>query len=79
MKTWLATDWKDLVHDVLSESSLTDDGHFRPAGIRQIIDEHEKGERNHSHVIWGLVVYFLWKEAFIVPTSLEPRHARFYN
>jgi len=79
MKTWLASDWRDLVHDVLSESSLRADGHFRPAGIRMLIDEHEKGVANHSHVIWGLLVYFLWKQTFVVPTSLEPRPVRTWN
>jgi asparagine synthase (glutamine-hydrolysing) len=65
LKTWLTGEWNDLMHDLLSESALADEGLFNPAAVSRWVREHEEGRINHSHLLWALMVFRLWKRAFL--------------
>ncbi|HEY7460654.1 MAG TPA: asparagine synthase (glutamine-hydrolyzing) [Gemmatimonadota bacterium] len=76
LKTWLTGEWNDLLHDLLSESALTREGLFDPATVGRWVREHEEGRANHSHVLWALMVFQLWKRAFLAPASAVAAPAR---
>jgi asparagine synthase (glutamine-hydrolysing) len=65
LKSWLNEEWNELLHDVLSESALRRDGLFEPATVQRWIQEHESGRANHSHILWGLMVFQLWKRRWL--------------
>jgi asparagine synthase (glutamine-hydrolysing) len=67
LKTWLKNDWRPLMHDLLAEPALREDGVFEPATVARWMTEHESGRANHSHVLWALMVFQLWKRAFLRP------------
>jgi asparagine synthase (glutamine-hydrolysing) len=49
---------------LLSEKALKRDL-FDPAAVRQLIELHVRGERDHSHQLWTLLMLELWFNRFI--------------
>jgi asparagine synthase (glutamine-hydrolysing) len=49
---------------LLAEHSLKR-GLFRPEAVRQLIELHTRGERDHSHQLWTLLMLELWFQRFI--------------
>jgi asparagine synthase (glutamine-hydrolysing) len=79
MKNWLRKDAKlqKWVKEILSESSIVKRGFFRSSVVRQLLEEHLSMRHNHSHRLWGLVVFELWLRAWLDPqvpsaTNQEP-------
>jgi asparagine synthase (glutamine-hydrolysing) len=49
---------------LLSEVSL-DRGLFRPEALKSLVELHTRGERDHSHQLWTLLMLELWFQRFI--------------
>ncbi len=49
---------------ILSERALKR-GYFRPEVIRNMVELHVRGERDHSHQLWTLMMLELWFQRFI--------------
>ncbi|MGH8295048.1 MAG: asparagine synthase (glutamine-hydrolyzing) [Steroidobacteraceae bacterium] len=64
MKQWLAHEWNALMHELLSPHALTVQGLFEPRYVQRLMREHETGAHNHSHLLWALVVFQLWRDRF---------------
>jgi asparagine synthase (glutamine-hydrolysing) len=65
LKSWLNNEWNTLMHDVLSETALKNDGLFNPKTIDKIIQEHETHQANHSHILWSLMIFKLWQRKYM--------------
>ena len=72
LKTWLTREWNGLLHDTLSETTLRQDGLFEPATVGRWIAEHEAGRANHSHILWALMVFHLWKRRWLSAAPAQP-------
>jgi asparagine synthase (glutamine-hydrolysing) len=64
MKSWLSREWRPLVHDLLSPDALARDGLLEPRAVARLVAEHESGRVNHSHLLWALLVFQLWKRTW---------------
>jgi asparagine synthase (glutamine-hydrolysing) len=64
MKNWLNGDWNSLMHELLCRENLARDGLFDAAYVETMMREHERFSRNHSHVLWALMVFQLWRDRF---------------
>jgi asparagine synthase (glutamine-hydrolysing) len=64
MKNWLNLEWNGLMHELLCADNLRNDGFFKPETVAQLMAEHESTHHNHSHLLWALMVYQLWKQRF---------------
>ncbi|HEY2037824.1 MAG TPA: asparagine synthase C-terminal domain-containing protein, partial [Steroidobacteraceae bacterium] len=64
MKQWLTREWNPLMHELLSPRSLAADGLFDARYVERLMSEHETGAHNHSHLLWGLMVFQLWRDRF---------------
>jgi asparagine synthase (glutamine-hydrolysing) len=64
MKHWLAHEWNGLMHELLSPGSLAAEGLFDARYVEQLMREHESGAHNHSHLLWALMVFQLWRDRF---------------
>jgi asparagine synthase (glutamine-hydrolysing) len=64
MKQWLRGEWNPLMHELLSRQSLAPEGLFDARYVQRLMREHETGTHNHSHLLWGLMVFQLWRERF---------------
>ena len=60
--TKLKRELRDYVQDVLSPARLRAQGWFKPAAVRQIVDQHMRGERDNNRAIWALLCLVLWYE-----------------
>jgi asparagine synthase (glutamine-hydrolysing) len=49
---------------ILSERALKR-GLFRPEVVKQLVELHVRGERDHSHQLWTLLMLELWFQRFI--------------
>ncbi len=57
---WLNNEWREMARDLLiSKRSLGRDI-FNPVFLRNILDEHDSGREDRSHIIWTLMVLELW-------------------
>jgi len=59
---------------LLSERALGR-SYFRADTVRGMWDRHQRGERNHAHHLWALMVLELWHRLFIDesgPTDVAP-------
>jgi asparagine synthase (glutamine-hydrolysing) len=64
MKNWLNGEWNPLMHELLSKSNLAWEGIFDARYIASLMRQHEAGTRNHSHTLWALMVYHLWRDHY---------------
>jgi asparagine synthase (glutamine-hydrolysing) len=62
---WFRHELKDYVRQVLLDRHTLERGHFRPAAVRQLLDEHQQGHFNHGYRIWALLVLELWQQQWM--------------
>lgn len=62
---WLATEMREMVDDVLSESRIRERGMFRPKVVRALVDQHRAGERDWSMQVWQFLTLELWMQRFL--------------
>jgi asparagine synthase (glutamine-hydrolysing) len=62
---WMRNELKDLILSVLLDSRTLERGYFEPQGVRQLLDEHFRGRRNHSGRIWRLLMLELWHRNYL--------------
>jgi asparagine synthase (glutamine-hydrolysing) len=62
---WIRHELKDLVLSVLLEPRTLQRGYFDARGVRQLLDEHFRGRRDHSGRIWRLLIFELWHRNFL--------------
>jgi asparagine synthase (glutamine-hydrolysing) len=70
MKQWLTHEWNGLMHELLSPGSLAGEGLFDARYVGRLMREHESGAHNHSHLLWALMVFQLWRERFKAGSEL---------
>jgi len=62
---WLAHDLREMVDDLLSETSIGKRGLFRPEAVRRFVDEHRRGVEDWSMQIWQLLTLEQWMRVFM--------------
>ena len=72
LKHWLGGPLRPLMLDLLSPATIRNRGYFQPEPIGQWVAEHLAGRANHSHRLWGLMVFEMWQRAMLdQPISQE--------
>jgi asparagine synthase (glutamine-hydrolysing) len=64
MKNWLNNEWNPLMHELLCADNLARDGFFDARYVAVLMREHEARTHNHSHLLWALMVFQLWRDRF---------------
>jgi asparagine synthase (glutamine-hydrolysing) len=62
---WMRHELKDELMTLLLEPRTLQRGYFRAEGVRAVLDEHFRGRRDHSGVLWMLLVFELWHRNFL--------------
>jgi asparagine synthase (glutamine-hydrolysing) len=62
---WMRHEMKEEVTRLLLEPRTLQRGYFDPQAIRGLLDEHTRAQRDHSSVLWGLLVFELWHRNFL--------------
>ena len=66
---WMRSDRKTQFWGVLLEPRTLQRGYFKPAVIHSLIDEHLRGRRNRSGLLWRMLVLELWHRNFMESQS----------
>lgn len=64
IKNWLKNELKDLMFEYLSEKRIKETGIFNYNYVKKMIDEHINNRENHSHRLWTLILFNMWRERF---------------
>lgn len=61
---WLKGPLKAWAEELLSEDRLKDSEFFDAKQVRQIWNEHLKGQKNYQHQLWSILMFEAWKENY---------------
>jgi len=64
IKNWIRHELKPMMLDLLNEKRIRQQGFFNPLFVSKLVDQHLKGEENHSHKLWALMVFEKWYELY---------------
>ncbi len=67
---WFRGGLRTLFADTLLSSSCRTRGYFQPAFVRQLVDEHLSGRRDHTLRLWQLVVLERWHQQYLDSSSI---------
>ncbi len=62
---WLSGDLKELLMDMLSESSVKRQGLFDHNYLRQLTDEHFNHRKDNRKLLWTLLMFQMWHKNYI--------------
>jgi len=62
---WMRNDVKDQFLRLLLEPRTLHRGYFKPEAVRSLVDEHIRGRRNRSGLLWRMLVLELWHRNFV--------------
>jgi asparagine synthase (glutamine-hydrolysing) len=65
LQDWLRDELKEKFFSVLLEPRTLQRGYFRPQAVRGILDEHLRGRRDRSPVLWQMLMLELWHRNFL--------------
>jgi asparagine synthase (glutamine-hydrolysing) len=62
---WFRNELKPLLHDTLLDSQTLNRGFFKPEAIRTLVEQHTRGQWDHSSRLWALLCLELWQRMFL--------------
>ena len=65
MKHWLGGSLRPLMQEMLSPSRLQQGGFFDSTVVQTWINQHLEGRVNHSHRLWALISFELWRTRWL--------------
>ncbi len=65
IKKWLRDEFKGLLEEYLSEERIKEGGLFNYYEIKRMKEEHIKGIENHSHRLFALLLFEMWREKYL--------------
>lgn len=67
LKNWLCGPLRPMMTDLLAPDSIRGSGYFNPNTVQQWMTEHLDGQVNHSHRLWSIMLFELWRQQTLVP------------
>jgi asparagine synthase (glutamine-hydrolysing) len=65
IRTWIVSDLKEMIGDLLSESSVKRRGYFDPAYVQTLITENASGRHDYNYLIYILLSFELWCRVYL--------------
>jgi asparagine synthase (glutamine-hydrolysing) len=62
---WINDQLRERIRETITEPRARERGYTEPNYIRRLLDEHERGRRDHSTQLWSLFMLELWHRAFM--------------
>ncbi|HST52881.1 MAG TPA: asparagine synthase (glutamine-hydrolyzing) [Pyrinomonadaceae bacterium] len=73
IERWINERLRERVRGTLTESRTRQRGLFEQSHVALLLDEHERGRRDHSHRLWSLFMLELWQRTFADGSPSRPR------
>ncbi|MGH9872016.1 MAG: asparagine synthase (glutamine-hydrolyzing) [Pyrinomonadaceae bacterium] len=73
VQEWINQQLREQMHEVLTDSRTRERGYLNPAYLATLLDEHERGRRDHSVSLWALLMLELWQRQFVDENGLRSR------
>ncbi len=65
LENWMRGALKGRLLEILTEPRTLQRGYFRPEAVRTLVDEHLRGRRNRSGVLWKLLILEWWHRNYL--------------
>ncbi len=65
IKNWLREELRPMMLDILSPARMRRDGFFNADYVQNLVNEHLQGVENHSHRLWALMVFSIWRDRYL--------------
>jgi asparagine synthase (glutamine-hydrolysing) len=65
VEEWLRGPLRGWAEALLDEHRLHREGFLRPRPVRRLWEEHQSGQRSHTSLVWSLLSFQAWHEAWI--------------
>ncbi|MBV9958745.1 MAG: asparagine synthase (glutamine-hydrolyzing) [Acidobacteria bacterium] len=62
---WINLQLRERIHETLTEQRTRERGLFDTHYVNLLLDEHERGRRDHSTALWSLLMLELWQRTFV--------------
>ncbi len=62
---WMRDESRDQFLQVLLDPRTLQRGYFKPAAVKSLVEEHLRGRRNRSGMLWRMLVLELWHRNFL--------------
>jgi asparagine synthase (glutamine-hydrolysing) len=62
---WINRQLRDQIHETLTSPRMNERGLLKPAYVATLLDEHERGRRDHSTQLWSLFMLELWHREYV--------------
>jgi asparagine synthase (glutamine-hydrolysing) len=72
---WINFELRQRIRETLTSSSSRQRGYFEPRYIEVLLDEHERGRRDHSTPLWALFMFELWHQRYVDAAVHESQFA----
>ena len=73
---WMRGELKEKFFRVLLEPRTLQRGYFRAKSIQTLVEEHVRGRRDRSGLLWRLLVFELWHRNFLESGRARPEAGR---
>jgi asparagine synthase (glutamine-hydrolysing) len=62
---WLRGEMQPFLRETILSEKALGRGFFKPDAVKQLVELHTRGEREHSQKLWTLLMLELWFQRFI--------------
>jgi asparagine synthase (glutamine-hydrolysing) len=62
---WINQELRGRIRETLSDPLTQQRGYFDPGYVGLLLEEHERGRRDHSKALWALLMLELWHRTFL--------------
>jgi asparagine synthase (glutamine-hydrolysing) len=65
IRTWIVSDLREMIGDLLSTSSLQRRGYFNPVQVQKLIQDNAAGRHDYNYLIYILLSFELWCRVYL--------------
>ncbi len=65
IRTWIVSDLKEMVGDLLSVEQVRRRGFFDPKYVQSLIRDNASGRHDYNYLIYSLLSFELWHRTFV--------------
>jgi asparagine synthase (glutamine-hydrolysing) len=72
IRKWINQELRETMRDTLKDPVTRQRGYFDYSYIDVLLNEHERGRRDHSYALWTLLMLELWHRRFLDAKTISP-------